>query len=100
MFHIHCFRHPFVSNFSVVVLIRVPMHQHVFIPLQGPSTTQPKPSGSDIAAEAENHINSTEYSYIGCHRPGCNTWKCNSFVADMIEAVGATLPHRYVRMSH
>ena len=89
-----------INPFLTVVLIRVPIHQHVFIPLQDPTTIHRKPAGLGIAAQAEKHIGSTEWSKKGCHRPGCNLDKCNTFVAEMITAAGGTSPHRYIRTSH
>ena len=94
-----------INPFLTVVIIRVPIRQHVFIPLQGPSKSKPKPkpkpSGSDIAAQAEKQFikGSTKWSFTSCHWPGCNKNKCNSFVADMIKAAGITAPQRYVRVT-
>ena len=49
----------------------------------------------NIAKEAESKKGSELWSYASSHKTGANTNKCNVFVAEMIEAAGATLPHRY-----
>ena len=89
-----------INPFLTVVIIRVPIRQHVSIPLQGPSKPKPKPSGSDIAAQAEKHIGNTTWAKKGCHWPGCNENKCNTFVAEMIKDAGIKPPERYIRTSH
>ena len=57
-------------------------------------------SSSSIVAEARRHIGSTEWSYSSCRNyPFCDTNKCNTFVAFVLNKVGAKVPNRSVFVS-
>ncbi|KAI0217613.1 hypothetical protein LSAT2_030654 [Lamellibrachia satsuma] len=60
-----------------------------------PTPSTPPINASYIALEAEKVINSTLWSYASAHRTGCNTYKCNTFVAEMVDRMGGSVPHRY-----
>ncbi|KAI0213299.1 hypothetical protein LSAT2_001675 [Lamellibrachia satsuma] len=47
-----------------------------------------------IAWEAESKRGSTVWAFAAWHKTFYNTTKCNIFVAEMIEAAGATVHHR------
>ncbi|KAI0231762.1 MFS-type transporter SLC18B1 [Lamellibrachia satsuma] len=51
---------------------------------------------SDIAVEAKKEVGSTLWSFESSHGTGCDTNKCNTFVADMIERAGGSVPQRHV----
>ncbi|KAI0213298.1 hypothetical protein LSAT2_001674 [Lamellibrachia satsuma] len=50
---------------------------------------------ANIAHEAKSNEGSELWSYASLHKTGADTWKCNTFVAEMIEAAEAEVPHRY-----
>lgn len=49
----------------------------------------------NIAAVAESKVGWTLWSKASSHRTGKNTWKCNIFVAEVIEEAGGSVPHRW-----
>ncbi|KAK6168113.1 hypothetical protein SNE40_022006 [Patella caerulea] len=56
-------------------------------------------SGGTIARAADRHIDSTHWSFASSHATGRNTNKCNIFVADVLESVGADVPRRWFGFS-
>ncbi|KAK2163372.1 hypothetical protein NP493_1466g00016 [Ridgeia piscesae] len=61
----------------------------------GDGSTDTVPKAEKIAKMAESKVGSTLWSFASTHKTGANTNKCNIFVGEMIEAAGATVPHRH-----
>ncbi|KAI0237426.1 hypothetical protein LSAT2_012047 [Lamellibrachia satsuma] len=59
------------------------------------SSTPPTSKREKIAKKAEANIGSKVWAKAVAHKVGAGEWKCNIFVAEMIEAAGASVPHRH-----
>ena len=55
-----------------------------------------KRNDPNIATQAEAEVGSTAWSKAGNKHGWKDKWKCNAFVADMIEAAGHDYPERSV----
>ena len=53
-----------------------------------------KRNDPNIATQAEAEVGSTAWSKAGNKHGWKDKWKCNAFVADMIEAAGHDYPER------
>ena len=80
---------------SLVILILGEFAPTMILIISSSTFQELRGKRANIAHEAKSNEGSELWSYASPHKTGADTWKCNTFVAEMIEAAEAEVPHSY-----